>query len=164
MTEVARLDRLLERTSEGEAWHGPAVLELLSDTTATTAALRPLRRGHSIWELVLHIQAWHAAVLRLLGGESAELSEEEDWPSPADTGEASWGRTVEALERSYEKLRQTVRGLSDLSLEQRAEGKEFPVYVMLHGVIHHDVYHGGQIALLKELLREDDEADPNRVA
>src|SRR5437762_13216457 len=67
-SEAARIAELLQRAFDGSAWHGPAVLELLEDVDAATAAARPLPRVHSIWELVLHIAVWDDAAVRRLGG------------------------------------------------------------------------------------------------
>lgn len=62
------LTEQLRRAFDGHAWHGPAVLELLADVDAATAAARPLPNVHSIWELVLHIAVWDDAALRRLDG------------------------------------------------------------------------------------------------
>jgi hypothetical protein len=55
MSEIHRIADQLKRSLEGEAWHGPALRELLSGVTAKQAAARPLAGAHSIWEIVLHI-------------------------------------------------------------------------------------------------------------
>jgi len=70
--EVRRIQRQLEHTFNGPAWHGPALLELLADVNAGKAAARPIAGAHSIWELVLHIAAWDKAVARRLAGDRAE--------------------------------------------------------------------------------------------
>lgn len=87
MTEVERIVDQLNRAFEGEAWHGPAVVEILEGITAPQAAARPLHGAHSIWEITLHIAAWERAVLRRLHGERAELLTEEDWPAVPMTDE-----------------------------------------------------------------------------
>ena len=72
MTEVGRIVDQLNRAFEGEAWHGPAVVEILEGITAQQAATRPLNGAHSIWEITLHIAAWERAVLLRLQGDRAE--------------------------------------------------------------------------------------------
>ena len=57
MTEAIRLADQIRRAFEGSAWHGDSLLELLADVTAKTAAARPIKDAHSIWELLLHIAA-----------------------------------------------------------------------------------------------------------
>ena len=68
-SEAARIADQLRRAFYGGAWHGPALLELLEDVDAATAAAKPLSEVHSIWELVLHIAVWDDAALRRLDGE-----------------------------------------------------------------------------------------------
>src|ERR1700685_2324792 len=73
VSEAALIADQLHRAFEGEAWHGPALLELLEDVDAATAAATPWPGVHSIWELVLHIAAWDGAALRRLKGETVQL-------------------------------------------------------------------------------------------
>src|SRR5271157_2181551 len=68
-SESALIAEQLRRAFEGDAWHGPALLELLQDVDAATAAAKPVPNVHSIWELVLHVAAWDAAACRRLAGE-----------------------------------------------------------------------------------------------
>jgi uncharacterized damage-inducible protein DinB len=150
MSEVARIEDQLKRAFEGQAWHGPALQELLSGVTAERAAAKPLASAHSIWEIVLHIAAWEAAVRRRLAGERAELPAEEDWPPVNDTGEAAWKSALESLEKGHKQLRQTISSLPDSRLEEPIIEGMTSVYNTLHGVIQHDLYHAGQIALLKK--------------
>src|SRR6476646_4904545 len=107
--EIDRLDDQLRRALEGEAWHGPAVLELLAGVSAAQAASHPISGAHSIWELVLHIASDYDLVLRRLSGDGRELTAAEDWTvCPAST-EENWRHTVEERERLSEKLRRAVR-------------------------------------------------------
>jgi len=62
-SESVLIAEQLRRAFEGDAWHGPALLELLQDVDAVTAAAKPLPDVHSIWELVLHVAVWDAAGL-----------------------------------------------------------------------------------------------------
>ena len=64
MTESVRLADQIRRAFEGNAWHGDSVLELLAGVDAKTAAAKPIKNAHSIWELLLHIAAWDDAVRR----------------------------------------------------------------------------------------------------
>ncbi len=90
MKEVERIADQLRRAFEGEAWHGPAVMEILDGMTAEHASARPFKSAHNIWEIVLHIAAWERAGLRRLHGDRAQLPSEEDWPVVAETSEQSW--------------------------------------------------------------------------
>ncbi len=140
----------LEINFRGDAWHGPSLMRLLADVTAEQAAAKPIQNAHSIWELVLHIKVWKDAPRRRLAGETFEQIPEEDWPEVIDTSEGAWEDTLKELEASHEKLAEAVSKLDDSQLHQPATGQDYSNYFMIHGVIQHDLYHAGQIALLKK--------------
>ncbi|MCI0403472.1 MAG: DinB family protein [Acidobacteria bacterium] len=150
MTEVERIADQLRRAYEGEAWHGPSVRELLNGLTAEQAARRPIANAHTIWELVLHIGAWEFIVRRRLAGEAVEATPEQDWPPVRDTSDTAWKQALADLDRGHQQLRQAIAAMSDDQLRQRVVGQKYSTYGMLHGLIQHDLYHAGQIALLKK--------------
>jgi len=156
MIEINRIVDQLQRAFDGEAWHGPAVLEILEGITAGQAAARPFPGAHSIWELVLHIAAWERACRRRLGGDRAQLSGAEDWPKVTDTSEQAWGQAKEALRQAHEELCNAVSEMDESRLDQPIVEGMSSVYVTLHGVIQHSLYHAGQIAILKKVSSEDD--------
>ena len=85
MSEAARIADQLRCAFQGEAWHGPSVLELLSDVDAATAAAHPLPDAHSIWELVLHVAAWDEAVnLRIVANKPVSLKGDKNFPPVRD--------------------------------------------------------------------------------
>jgi hypothetical protein len=152
MTEILRILDQLDRTFQGKAWHGPPLHELLKDVNARQANSKPPFASHCIWEIVLHIIAWQDVTRRRLGGETIiDLSPELDWPRISDGRETEWQRTINRLVESKEKLRQRISELSDDRLEEIVPGKGYSVYVLLHGVIQHNLYHAGQIAILKKI-------------
>lgn len=151
MGEVERIAEQLRKAFEGEAWHGPSVRELLASTTRGQAAKRLIPGAHTIWEIVLHIGVWESVVRRRLSGESiTDLAPEEDWPLVRDVSEPAWKKALEDLEQGHLQLRQSITQLTDERLGETVPGRDYPVYVMLHGIIQHDLYHAGQIALLKK--------------
>lgn len=150
MSEATRIADQLRRAFDGSAWHGPALLELLDDVKAATAAARPLRNVHSIWELALHIAAWDGAVLRRLAGEKIQLSGSENFPHVEKPTDAAWRKTVADLKRTHEMLVRNVAALPDSRLWDRVPGKRYDFYFMLQGVAQHEPYHAGQIAILKK--------------
>ncbi|HEX9869962.1 MAG TPA: DinB family protein [Candidatus Tectomicrobia bacterium] len=151
MSEIQRIEDQLRRAFEGNAWHGPAVRELLADVTAAQAAGRPLPNAHSIWEIVLHMATWERVVYRRLQGETVvNLPMEQDWPPVRDTSAAAWHQAVRDLEQANHDLRAAIAQLTEARLADMAPGKDHSVYVMLHGIIQHDLYHAGQIAVLKK--------------
>ncbi|HEY0406894.1 MAG TPA: DinB family protein [Pyrinomonadaceae bacterium] len=153
MSEVARIGSQLKRAFEGEAWHGPSLMELLADVTAEQAAARPLAGAHSIWEIALHVAAWEGVARLRLEGQTALIPTEEDWPAVNDASEAAWREALTRLESGHRKLRAALRQLTDEDLEKIVAGQQYSLYFLLHGVIQHDLYHAGQIALLKKAVR-----------
>jgi len=154
MTEASRIADQLRRAFDGEAWHGDSVLEILKGVTAERAAERPIKNAHTIWELVLHIAAWDGAVRRRLGGVAVALSDAENFPLVRDTSEAAWGKALAEVRRAHEELIAAVSAMPDSRLYEMAPGKEgahYTFYYMLHGVVQHELYHAGQIALLKKM-------------
>ncbi len=152
MSEVERIVDQLRRAYEGEAWHGPPLKEILAGITAEQAARRVVPNAHTVWELALHIAAWESIVRRRLAGEAVEATLEQDWPPVRDTSEAAWKKALADLEHGHLQLRQSIAALNDDQLKNKAPGKDYSLYGMLHGVIQHDLYHAGQIALLKKAL------------
>ena len=154
MSEAARIADQLRRAFDGEAWHGDSLFEILKGVTATQASTRSIRGAHTIWELVLHIAAWDGAVLRRLGGVGVELSEAENFPPVADVSDVAWREAVARARRIHEELVAAVIALPDSRLDDIVPGKEgahYTYYYMLHGVVQHELYHAGQIALLKKM-------------
>jgi len=135
-------------------WHGPALADLVGDVTAEQAAAWPVPGAHSIWELVLHVSSWTEIVReRLVGSAKSEPTPEEDWPPVRDQSAAAWRAAVERLKEAHRELAADVAQLDDSMLIGRVPGREHSVLAMIHGVVEHDAYHGGQIAILKRALQ-----------
>jgi uncharacterized damage-inducible protein DinB len=149
-SEASGIADQLRRAFYGDAWHGPAVLELLQDVDAEMAAERPLARVHSIWELLLHIEAWDGAGLKRLAGKTARLKDKQNFPDVPEPTEAAWRHAVASAKRTHDTLVETVGGLSEKRLRHQVPGKRYDFYHMLHGIAQHELYHAGQIAILKK--------------
>lgn len=150
MSEIARIVEQLKQAHEGQAWHGPSLAEALEGVSAADAARRPIGKAHSIWEIVHHVRVTDELVRAHVSGEAA--AEEADWPSLSETGEAVWRAAVDRLEASQRALREAVSKLSEARLHQNVPGKGHSYWQELLGVLHHDLYHAGQISLLKKGL------------
>ena len=134
-------------------WHGPSLSDVLGDVSHVDAAARPVASGHSIWELVHHLTAWSAIVqARLAPTAPTPPTAEQDWPPVRDTSPEAWRTAVQHLKDAHRDLAAEVAELSDEALKARVAGKDHDVTAMLHGVVEHDAYHGGQIAILKRAL------------
>ena len=152
MKETERIREELKRAFEGGAWHGPAVLEILENVSAAQAASHPIAGAHSIWELVLHIKAWEDACRRRLSGDRAQLTDQEDWPAVAETSDAAWAKVQAALRESHQKFSDAIGSVDDTRLDEPILEGMKSVYATLHGAVQHDLYHAGQIAILKKAL------------
>jgi len=154
MNETHRINSQLKRAYQGEAWHGPCLRELLDGVTAEQAAARPIAGAHSIWELVNHIIAWEQISKRRLEGDAMKNPPDEvNFPPVNDTSESAWQRTLEQLAASNQALRDAVKQIDDNRLDDLVPEAGYSNYFMLHGVIQHDLYHAGQIALLKKAVQ-----------
>ena len=153
-SETARIADQLSRAFAGDAWHGDSVFEILEGVTAAQASARPIKNAHTISELVLHIAAWDNAVLRRLGGVAVELSDAQNFPTVTDASESAWRKAVAEVRRVHDELVEAVSVLPGSRLDEKVPGKEgahYTFYYMLHGVVQHELYHAGQIALLKKM-------------
>jgi uncharacterized damage-inducible protein DinB len=147
-TETSRIADQLRRAYEGPAWHGDSLRELLAPVTPEQAAHRPIPGAHTIQELVLHIAAWmRIARERLTAIEVREVTAEENW-TPAVP---SWDKTLAVLEAEQHALEQAILEFPAQRLDEQAPAAELQTfYVLLHGVVQHNLYHAGQIALLRK--------------
>jgi uncharacterized damage-inducible protein DinB len=151
--EIQRIVDQMDRTFSGDAWHGPSLMALLDGVSAEDAAKRPIANAHSIWEIVHHVRAWNTIVHRRLKDEIVEVTPEMDWPPLPAISEAAWKRTLEGLRETRAQLRRTVENLEDTQLDEKPPNLPDSRYVLLHGLVQHDLYHAGQIAVLKKALR-----------
>lgn len=149
-TEILNLVSLLRKTFEKGAWHGPSVTEALADVTENEAAWK-LPDTHSIIELVGHMQAWRAyAIQKLSGNTSYTVSDEMNFPASDN-----WRLTLAQLNESQQALVSAIEKFPASALMHQVPGTTTPLdfYTLLHGIIHHDLYHTGQIMLIKKTNR-----------
>lgn len=156
-----RLVDALARAHDGAPWHGPSRAEILRDVTAAEAAWRPAAGAHSIWEIVLHMRSWTREVLRRAAGGIPGEPEDGDWPAvPTPADDAAWRTTLESLEASHAALRAFVESMDDATRAARVKdrpwdppGQAITQRAMIRSLAEHDVYHSGQLAMLKRLAR-----------
>lgn len=154
MSHSAEIDRLasqLRLAFEGPAWHGPSVLEALAGVTAEQALAHPIAGAHGIWELALHIRSSYGLVLRRLRGDGAPMTPEEDWPPVPSPTEASWRDTIRSMQEQNARLRAAVQAFDPGALDRPIVPEPpYTAYTQFIGVTQHDLYHAGQIAILKK--------------
>ncbi|HVP49019.1 MAG TPA: DinB family protein [Bryobacteraceae bacterium] len=155
MRESERIADQLERSQRGPAWHGPALGELLAGVDVALAQWRPLGGTHNIWEILLHITAWQSAALKAVnGGRMPELTGFEDWPGAGST-EPKWRQAVERVDRINRELVAAIEEFPDDRLGETVPGRDYSFYFLLHGIVQHNLYHAGQIALLRAAARNE---------
>lgn len=150
MSEIERIVDQMDRAFSGDAWHGPSLMALIEGISAEDAARRGVPQAHSIWEIVNHMGAWNTIVRRRLKNEIIKETPEMDWPALPEVSESAWKRTLEQLKESRQELRRAAAELSDAQLDEKPPNLPDSRYVLLHGLIQHDLYHAGQIAILKK--------------
>jgi uncharacterized damage-inducible protein DinB len=150
MREIERIRDQFQRSFKGPSWHGPAVLEVLYGVTAVQSAALPVAAAHSIWEITAHIATWKSVVARRVRGEVVgNIPDDEDWP-PAGQGADAWAATLERLKAAHVDLVAALGSLREEQLDEPPYEKASNRYIQLHGAIQHDLYHAGQIAVLKK--------------
>jgi uncharacterized damage-inducible protein DinB len=151
MSRATQIASSLERTMTGPMWHGPALAEVVKGVTAARAAAHPIAGAHSIWEIVLHIIAWaEIARARLKGESTGDPTPEQDWPPVTATDDAAWAAALERLGACHREIAADARAFDDGGLDAKVANLDYSVDVLLHGIVEHGTYHGGQIALLKK--------------
>jgi hypothetical protein len=153
-SESLRIADQLRRALGGDAWHGTPLRGLLAGVTAEQALARPLPNGHNIWELLLHMDAWTSAASdAAMGAPMAKIFQTpQDWPVPADTSVAAWQAAVGHFFLVGERLAEAIGEFPDSRLTETVPGRKYDFYFLFHGIVQHNLYHGGQIAMLKKAL------------
>ena len=153
--EIRLLLTLLDQGFDRKAWHGPNLAGSLRGLTAEQALRRPAPGRHSIWDIALHCAYWKSVVRRRLGADPGERFPRgpSDWPAlPDPSDEAAWKADLKLLRDEHRRLRTAVAGLRPADLHRPAPGQKRPRIVHLEGIAMHDVYHAGQIRLLRRLI------------
>ncbi|HET7293091.1 MAG TPA: DinB family protein [Vicinamibacteria bacterium] len=158
MDAIEILLGLLDEAFDKSAWHGPNLRGSLRGVTAHLAARRPSPGRHNVWEVAVHAAYWKYAARRRLTGEkrgSFALGGS-NWfrrPGPEGSTEAAWRADVALLVAEHRKLRAAVEKLSPSALSLITPGSRRTNLAVIRGIAAHDLYHAGQIQLLKRLGR-----------
>ena len=151
------LELLLEVFDQGydhHAWHGTNLRGSIRGLTPEQAAWRPAAGRHNIWEIVIHAAYWKYAVWRRLLDEKRgtfPLKGSNWFPRPDTVTAGAWRRDIALLEQIHRSLRQAISQFSPAALSARRGRKKFTNAALIYGVASHDIYHAGQIQLLKRL-------------
>jgi len=162
MTEPARIADLLVAVYNGDPWYGPTTVDTLRGIEPQDAARRPLPEAHTVWEIVLHMTAWNREVLRRLRTGTVRDPQDGDWPPVPEPTEENWRYSVRMLGQSFRELVDAVRAFPPERLDEalgdardRALGSGVSYYVMLHGIVQHNVAHTAQMSMLRKAFPPD---------
>lgn|GEM_PF-293733 len=162
-TETTRILNLLNTIYEGdEPWHGPSVVEVLSGVSPKLAQARLSGNTHSIAEIVYHMTTWRIFAVKKLQGdvEFDVVDKEKNWKTFPYFDDFEWEALQMELSLSQNELVNALEGMEDDSyLQAIVPGREYDYYTLIHGLINHDIYHSGQVSMIKKgaKLRVNDE-------
>jgi uncharacterized damage-inducible protein DinB len=149
-SDSVRIRRQLETAFSGPAWHGPALMENLAGISAEIAVAKPVPGAHAIWEIVNHLLVWQNEAAAVIDGKPyVTLTGDADWPPVTDPSAPAWEATVKELAASHQQLCSRVDTLSDERLREHKPDSKYVLLVFLRGIADHNLYHAGQIGLLK---------------
>ena len=142
--------RVLDEAYEKKTWHGPNLRQAIRGVSAKEAAWRPGAGRHNIWEETLHAAYWKYAVRRRIeGGKRGSFALKGNnffaRPEKGKTSETAWRADKELLEREHRALRASIK-----KVLETPRGEKLLRHI--YGVALHDVYHAGQIRLLRRLM------------
>jgi hypothetical protein len=145
---------LLDEGFDARAWHGVNLRGSVRRVDAQRAAWRPGPKRHNIWEITLHTAYWKYAVRRRITGEkrgSFALKGSDWFERPIEATADAWRSDVQLLVDAHVKLREVVAALDDRALARKPPGGRNSIETLVRGIAAHDLYHAGQIQLLKKL-------------
>jgi hypothetical protein len=147
---------IIDRAYNRRSWHGTNLRGSIRGLTARDVVWRPAPGRHNIWELVVHAAYWKYAVLRMLTGAprgSFPLKGSNWFERSGPSNQRNWKKDVVLLDRTHRALRDTIEGLSPQALNRRNPGSQYTTFELVAGIAAHDLYHAGQIQLIKRLRR-----------
>ncbi|HZD31556.1 MAG TPA: DinB family protein [Candidatus Angelobacter sp.] len=157
MSEIARILDQYDRALHRDAWHGDPVWKILAGVNPRRAFRRLSPATHSIWELVMHMAFWETAVHRRLRKLPKQSVKKLNFPALPEPTAANWNYALGTLRASNVAFRETLAQLDETELDKPLSSARKSVYVEVHGVIQHHLYHAGQMAVLRKILMENTE-------
>ena len=149
--------RIIDQSYDRIAWHGTNLRGSLRGLTLREAAWRPAPGRHNIWEVALHTAYWKYIVRRRLLGErrgSFPLKGSNWFVREFADGEKTWRKDLDLLAETHRGMREAISSLRENQLYIKSQGSKVSNAAIIYGIASHDVYHAGQIQLLKRLYRQ----------
>ena len=153
--EVEQLLTIIDQAYDQHSWHGPNLRGAIRGISLQQAAWKPAPARHNIWEIVVHAAYWKYVVWRRLTGAdrgSFPLKGSNWFARPQNATAAAWRSDVALLGRAHRSLREAIGHLSAREVRHTPAGSTVSNFSLVTGIAAHDLYHAGQIQLLKRLV------------
>jgi uncharacterized damage-inducible protein DinB len=153
--EVNTLLALIDQSYDTRAWHGTNLRGSIRGLSVQQAAWRPSPHRHSMWEIVVHCAYWKYIVRRRILGEKKGSFplKGSNWFRRQTLSEQEWKNDVKLLESVHRSMRDAIAQLTSADLLKKPKGSKVSNLAIVMGIASHDLYHAGQIQLLKRLSR-----------
>lgn len=140
----------------GPAWHGPTLRASIRGVELNEALWRPGEGRNCIWDLVLHTAYGKYLVASRLEPDPdrkfARKLARSWWPRLPDPADAqAWRADQQLLQESHEHLLEVCARAPAGRFRERRMKSRFTLGQEVHGLALHDIYHAGQIRLLRRL-------------
>jgi uncharacterized damage-inducible protein DinB len=155
-SDLPQLLFLIDTAYDHVSWHGPNLRGSIRGLSPRQAAWRPAPRRHNIWELVVHAAYWKYIAWRRLTGSargSFPLRGSNWLTRPENPTDGAWRADIALLDGTHRTLRAAVASLAPADLRRKPATSQVTNQALLTGIAAHDLYHAGQIQLLKRLYR-----------
>ncbi|MFH0990323.1 MAG: DinB family protein [bacterium] len=155
---VMLLLETIEEAYHKKAWHGTNLRGSIRGLTVRDASWRPAADRHNIWEIVIHCAYWKYIVRRRILGEKKGFFplKGSNWiVQPGETTAAAWKKDIGLLQSCHRSMCEAIAQFNDNDLAIIPKGTTVSNRMIISGIAAHDVYHAGQIQILKRLMREN---------
>jgi len=156
-TQIHLLLNLIDEAYKSKAWHGTNLHGSIRGLSSQQAAWRPKSTRHNIGEIAIHCAYWKYIVRRSLSGEKkgSFLLKGSNWiKRPGELTEKAWRNDLRVLDEMHRSMYKVIARLKPSDLTQKPAGSKFTAASIVSGIACHDVYHAGQIQLLKRLMKQ----------
>jgi len=153
--EIQYIIATLKNVLSDEPWYGRSVYDILEEAGTAEVYVHPEGKSHSLIELLFHMVTWTEYVLSIIKNEELERTkaiEALDWRK-INPEEHNWGKGFAEFKFANQKIIEILNNKDDSFLEQSLQHKNHNFRFLLNGLIHHHIYHAGQIAFIKNLYK-----------
>jgi uncharacterized damage-inducible protein DinB len=151
---INMLIKKFEEVYDGNPWYGDSFKSILKDIDSKATLKKEKKGGHSIAEILAHIIGWREFFLSRLTGNDFKIEQEEtfNWKRIDNNQETVWKSLLDTLEETQSRILNLLEKADDNLLDIPVHERNYNLEYLLEGVIQHDIYHFGQISLLKKSL------------